>query len=118
MKSKIKKKSPDIFLSDTIILKALKSLLDKKYPELVEKIILFGSRAKGIAEKFSDYDILIILKTNYNWELEKKIQNTCWEVDYKYDILTDVKIISKNELKMIRGKQLYILNAIEEGVAI
>ncbi len=106
------------FLTDKKILIELKNLLNKKYPGLIDKIILYGSRVKGSANKFSDYDVLIILKKNYDWRFEKEIQNTCWEIDYKYDILTDVKIISKNELNQIRGKQLYILHALEKGVLI
>jgi len=84
----------------------------------VDRIILFGSKAKGNAGRFSDYDILIILKRDYDWKFEEKIQDICWEIDYKYDILTDVKIISKNELNQIRGKQYYILNALEKGVIV
>jgi hypothetical protein len=33
-------------------------------------------------------------------------------------VLTDVKIISLNELNSLRGKQPYILNALEKGVSI
>ncbi len=109
--------STKMFSAKTI-LHELKSLLNTKFPNSVDKVILFGSRVKLRISKYSDYDILIILKTNYDWRFENKIQDLCWEIDYKYNILTDVKIISKKELNQLRGKQLYILHALNEGVAV
>lgn len=105
-------------LSNTKILNELKQLLDRNFPNIINKIILFGSQIKKNAKKDSDYDILIILKSDYDWKFENKIQDTCWEIDYKYDILTDVKIISHSELNKLRGKQGYILAALHEGISI
>jgi len=98
------------------ILDELKALLMEKYFRDIEKVILFGSRSDGTAHEYSDYDILIILKHDHDWRFRRKIQGVCWEIDYKFDILTDVKIISLNELNTIRGKQPFILNALENGV--
>ena len=36
------------------------------------KIILFGSRAKGVATAESDYDFLVISPTFRRWEWEKR----------------------------------------------
>jgi len=105
-------------MSDKAALSELKRALLKKFPEDIEKIILFGSRVTGSARKYSDYDILIVLKHDYSWEFKRVIQEVCWEIDYKYEILTDVKIISVNEMNSIRGKQPYILNALEIGVSL
>ena len=46
--------------------KELQKLLLEKYSGQIEKIILFGSKANGNSDLHSDYDILIILKSNYN----------------------------------------------------
>ena len=100
------------------LLQELRNLINEKYPDIVDRVILFGSRIRDIPDKSSDYDILIILKTNFDWELEKEIQDLCWEIDYKYDILTDVKIYSLDDLNTIRGKQLFIINALNEGIAV
>jgi predicted nucleotidyltransferase len=100
------------------ILEELKALLMEKYFRDIDKVILFGSRIDGTAHEYSDYDILIILNHDYDWRFKRKIQGVCWEIDYKFDILTDVKIISLNELNTLRGKQPFILNALENGVLI
>jgi predicted nucleotidyltransferase len=94
----------------------LKELLVKTFPDDIERVILFGSRVKGTAEEYSDYDVLIILKHSYDWRFEDKIYDTTWEIDFKHDIFTDVKIISTDELQTLRGKQPFIQDAIEEGV--
>ena len=100
------------------IIKDLKKLLISKFPDYFDKVILFGSQVMGSAGEYSDYDILIILKTDYDWKLENKILNVCYDIDLKYEILTDVKLISNKELKTIKGKQPFIINAFEKGLVV
>ena len=100
------------------ILKELQNLLENNFPDTVDRIILYGSRAKGRSNKYSDFDILLILKREFDWKLERQIQDVCWEIDYKYNILTDVKMMHRNDLNHIRGKQPFILNALNEGISV
>lgn len=100
------------------ILKELKALLIENFSDCIDKVILFGSQALNTAKEYSDYDILVILKKDYDWQLEDSILSLCYEIDLKYDILTDVKLISRNELNTIKGKQPFILNALEHGLVI
>lgn len=39
------------------------------------------------AEVYSDYDILIILNVNYNWNLKKKIYDLMYKIDLEYNII-------------------------------
>jgi predicted nucleotidyltransferase len=100
------------------ILKKLKNLLVKEYYGYIDKVVLFGSQALNTAHEYSDYDILVILKKDYNWQLEDAILSTCYEIDLEYDIVTDVKLISRNELNAIKGKQPFILDALEYGLIV
>jgi uncharacterized protein len=100
------------------ILKELQLLLKKEYPTDVDEVILFGSQATNQAREYSDYDILVILKDAYDWRLENAIMDSCYEIDLKYDILTDVQFISRPELKTIKGKQPFIQNALEQGLTV
>jgi len=99
-------------------MKELKELLVKSFPGYIEEVILFGSQVDGTAQKFSDYDILVIFKKIFDWKFKNKIYDKTWEIDYKYDILTDIKLISNNELKSIKGKLPFIMNAVENGVVL
>jgi len=100
------------------ILHELKELLLNQFPDIIHKIILFGSQAVGNAADYSDYDILIVMKKEYNWKLKDAIRASCYEIDLKYDILTDVKLITIDELKTIKGKQPFIQDALTYGIAI
>ncbi|WEU40193.1 MAG: nucleotidyltransferase domain-containing protein [Candidatus Odinarchaeum yellowstonii] len=57
----------------------------------IDKIILFGSRARGEATKYSDWDILIIVDDNMNFnekrELKKLIRKTLAELLIPVDII-------------------------------
>ena len=112
----------NIIMEQEQLLKELKQLIEKGLETesriKIDKIILFGSRAYGKAQKDSDYDILIIVKGPYDWHIKNKIYNLCYEMDLKYDLVTDIKIISVDELNTIKGKQPYIINALEQGITV
>ncbi len=103
-------------IDNKIILSELKNHLIQNYGESVEDVVLFGSQASGNSNKFSDYDVLIILKNAYTGKDENEILDLCYDINLKYNILLDVHIISTNELKSIRGKQPIFINAIKSGI--
>ena len=45
--------------------------LEKIYGEQLEKIIIFGSQARGDAKPDSDIDVLIVLKNPFNYSQER-----------------------------------------------
>jgi predicted nucleotidyltransferase len=100
------------------ILKELKALLVTEFSGEIHKVILFGSQAIDDANDYSDYDILVIMEKGYDWKLKDAILACCYEIDLKYDILTDVKLISKSDLQTIKGKQPFVLSALTHGIAI
>jgi uncharacterized protein len=102
--------------TNTLILQDLKNLLQSKFPNNVKEIILFGSQAHGISHNDSDYDILIIMKNTVDWKTEHEISDICYEIDLKYDIITDTHILSVPELSTLRGKQPIFVNAITNGI--
>jgi hypothetical protein len=57
------------------------SKITSLFPDQIVKVILFGSRAKGIAKPESDYDFLIVLR-------DKKRET----IDELYNVVTDFLI--------------------------
>jgi predicted nucleotidyltransferase len=47
---------------DDPILKRLRTALDEVYGARIERVVLFGSRARGDADEESDYDIAVFLR--------------------------------------------------------
>jgi len=96
--------------------KEFKELLALNFPDDIEKVILFGSQINENAHEHSDYDVLVILRKEYDWKFEDSICEAAFEIDLKHDIFIDVKVISTHELQTIRGKQPFISDAIEKGI--
>ena len=88
------------------ILNDIKNLMFALLPGKVHKIILYGSQISGKITGNSDFDILIILDSDTDWKLENKIlENFYKNIDLKYDILTDVRIINISLLDTPFGQQ-------------
>jgi len=100
------------------IAQKLKKILFQRFGDITDRIILFGSRSKGTAQPDSDYDILIVLKTDYDWIMENDILDACYQIDLEYNLLTDIKIISLQELTSLKGEQPFIVTAVAEGISI
>ena len=100
-----------------LLAKEIKQHLNKHLNNIVTDVIIFGSRVKGTADIDSDYDVLIILDTDYNQKTKKLINGLCYDFDLNYDIFLDTQIISKSELKnSIRGKYPIFKTALKEGL--
>lgn len=97
--------------------KEIKRHLNKNLDNIVSDVVIFGSQVKGNTTEDSDYDVLIVLNTNYDRKIKKLINNLCYDFDLKYDTFLDTQIISENELKNgIRGKHPVFQIAIKEGL--
>jgi len=46
---------------DDPVLKCFRAALDKMYGDRIERVVLFGSRARGDAREDSDYDVAVFL---------------------------------------------------------
>jgi predicted nucleotidyltransferase len=103
---------------DSEIAQKLKDVLSQRFGNIFDRIILFGSRSRGNAQPDSDYDILIVLKTYYDWLLENDILDACYEIDLEYNLVTDIKIISLQELGSLKGMQPFIVHAVAEGISL
>ena len=68
-------------ISDDPILKRFRTALDEIYGDRLERIVLFGSRARGDAREDSDYDVAVFLKGfTDRWQ----------EVDRLIPVVTDI----------------------------
>ncbi|BFM39421.1 nucleotidyltransferase domain-containing protein [Synechocystis sp. LKSZ1] len=73
---------------DLKILQEFKVYLSRLYQEQLDKVILFGSRARGNAGPESDFDILIVLKDKFSYYSEvKKISGYISDLCIENEIL-------------------------------
>ena len=97
------------------ILQDLKQRLADRLEDNLKDVVLFGSQLTEKSSEDSDFDILIVVRNNKTWKLEREISDICYEVELEYGIITDSHILSESELSAPRGKQPIFLNANTKG---
>ena len=98
------------------IFKEIQALKRKILPN--EKLILFGSQARGDARKDSDWDLLVLLnKRKKAFEDEDIYGFPFAEMGQKYKTYISVKIYTANEWKKRKPTPFY-KNVEQEGIEI
>ena len=78
-------------LIDSQMLNILKQRVQKITP--IERIIVFGSRARGDADKESDWDVFIQLPELSSY-LRKQILEIAWEISLDYGVVISIFLVS------------------------
>ena len=69
--------------SDAI--KAAVRMLKSKFS--VKRVILFGSKARGDHDEYSDIDLLVVASRLLHWKEEKAIVEALFDIGMKYDVI-------------------------------
>lgn len=96
----------------------------KKLKEELSKVVhiinykVFGSRAKGRADEYSDLDIFIEVE-RLDKPLEERINQIAWEIGFEHSIFISPLIFTRNEIEdsPLRAAPI-VKNITEEGVSI
>ncbi len=79
---------------------------------------LFGSRARGDADEFSDMDIFMEFET-VDRDLIKRVKNAAWETTLETGIVVTTLLCSRNEIEYSALRSSPIIRVImEEGVPV
>ena len=71
--------------------------LKSQFP--VEEIILFGSKARGDHDVFSDIDLLLVTTSPLHWKDEKAIVEILFDIGMTHDVIFTPLVVSKEEWK-------------------
>ncbi len=104
-------------ISQKEILTKIKNFIRELYQQELDKIILFGSRARGDYRPDSDWDILIVLKNGFNYseEIEKTSDFLC-QLSLKYDLVISRSFT--NSWEYANSKSPFFLNVKKEGIVL
>jgi len=94
----------------------LKKRLVKKIP--IVDIKIFGSRARGDEDEFSDLDVFIEVEY-LSSEIKQAIYDISWEVGYKHEVFISPLIFSREDIEKSPLKSSPIVkNIMEDGISI
>ena len=87
----------------------------KKSGNLIEKIIFFGSRVKGTAKPWSDYDFLIVVKEK-NRDLKDNLYDVVMDFLLMYGVDISLKIYSLKRFKeSLSYENPFLINVLKTG---
>jgi len=69
--------------------------LKKRFP--VDRIVLFGSKARTGGSPHSDIDLLLICSTGLKWREEKAVSNLLFEIGMEHDVIFSPLFTSMDE---------------------
>ncbi len=97
------------------ILTEIKNFIQELYQEELDKIILFGSRARGDYRHDSDVDILIVLKNDFNYSQEiEKTSDLIAQLSLNYDMAISRSFTNSFDYR--NSKTPFFLNVRREGI--
>lgn len=100
------------------VLETFVRTLGDRYGDKVEKIILFGSVARGEDREHSDVDVLIITK-NDSFKMQKLVSDIVVDILLKTEIYISAKVLSSSELDFLRKMNSSFYKAIsKEGITV
>lgn len=101
--------------TEKAILDRFKTLLLKRVR--LHKLILFGSRARGNADLYSDMDVVVVLDGASDEEERDYVRNCAWEAGFKHGIVVVPVVFSRNEWENGPERYSLLVQAVsKEGV--
>jgi predicted nucleotidyltransferase len=101
-----------------------KTVLDR-FKELLlrrarlHKLILFGSRARGDADPYSDLDVLVVLEGPSDQETRGYVSDSAWEAGFEHGIVVVPIVFSRDEWESGPESHSLLAQAVEaDGVSL
>ncbi len=75
---------------DRRAVEAASQMLKERFP--VQRVILFGSKARGDDDPESDIDLLVLTSRSISWEERKEIIHSLFSVEMVHDVVISLLI--------------------------
>ena len=69
-----------------LFLSEFTDVIQKKYGQKIDRLVLFGSASKGEWRRGSDVDLLVFLKGKSSRSMRKDFYDLFWSLNAKYDL--------------------------------
>ena len=82
-------------------LRNYQQILIRRFPGLIEQIVIFGSKARETATADSDLDILIVIREG-GWRLKDLITEPGYELSLGTDVVPSIMVYTREEWEQHR----------------
>ena len=83
----------------------------------VDRFVVFGSRARGDAEQYSDLDVLLVV-AGPRESMRRRISHCAWKVGFEHAVLICPVVLTRDEFENSPVRYSNVVEAaLEEGIA-
>ena len=99
------------------ILQEAKSRLVEAFGDKIKDVVLFGSRAWGKPTRWSDYDMVVVVRGDYDWRFRHAVSDVMTDIDLDYNVYIQALVVSEDELKNTsQGYEPVVVKALSQGI--
>ena len=91
--------------------------IKERFPDKIERVVVYGSKARGDASPDSDLDVLVVLKDQTVPKAEIRLLG--YEMSLQTDVVPSILVYTAQELEQRKENRSVFVEAVErEGVVI
>ena len=100
------------------VIKRFKERIESKFGDEIVEIIVYGSKARGDADKNSDIDILVVTLSE-DWRLGDRIRETGYDLDEDIDYRLSIQVVPKSHIVYLRENGFQFIKSVDlDGIRI
>ena len=71
----------------------------------------------GKPKRWSDWDVVVVVKGDYDWRFRHAVSDVMWSVDSDFDVYVQTLVVSEDELKYTsQGYEPVFVKALSQGI--
>lgn len=99
-------------------LEIYRNVLNRQFQDLIQDIVVFGSKARGNDREDSDLDILVIIKEG-DWFVKRKICDPGYELSIGSDLVPSIQVYTLEEWARMKREESIFQEIVErEGISV
>lgn len=102
-------------------IRKLKKRLYKNFGQALERVIIFGSVARGSATSASDIDVMVVLDDeclDVDWHTEENIIDIVYPLELEDDVVFDLKVMGKHDVYEKYRYMPFVERVMQEGITV